>query len=85
MALLITNECINCDVCEAECPNEAISMGPEIFQIDPARCTECVGHYDAPQCIVSCPVDCIVPDPALTESPEGLLQKYMELTGHSLA
>ena len=30
MALMITDECINCDVCEPECPNEAISMGPEI-------------------------------------------------------
>ncbi|MEP7102931.1 MAG: 4Fe-4S binding protein, partial [Burkholderiales bacterium] len=26
MALLITDECINCDVCEPECPNQAISM-----------------------------------------------------------
>ena len=31
MALLITDDCINCDVCEPECPNEAISMGPEIY------------------------------------------------------
>ena len=44
MALLITDECINCDVCEPECPNEAISMGEEIYVIDPSRCTECVGH-----------------------------------------
>ena len=43
MALMITDECINCDVCEPECPNEAISMGVEIYQIDPHRCTECVG------------------------------------------
>ena len=35
MALLITDECINCDVCEPECPNQAISMGPEIYVIDP--------------------------------------------------
>ncbi|MBU6441671.1 MAG: 4Fe-4S binding protein, partial [Betaproteobacteria bacterium] len=26
MALWITDECINCDVCEPECPNQAISM-----------------------------------------------------------
>ena len=50
MALMITDECINCDVCEPECPNDAISQGPEIYVIDPAKCTECVGHFDAPQC-----------------------------------
>ena len=35
MALMITDECINCDVCEPECPNAAISQGPEIYVIDP--------------------------------------------------
>src|SRR5690606_40684070 len=59
MALTITEECINCDVCEPQCPNEAISMGDEYYIIDPDRCTECVGHYDEPQCQVICPVDCI--------------------------
>ena len=59
MALLITDECINCDVCEPECPNAAISMGVEIYQIDPAKCTECVGHFDEPQCVQVCPVSCI--------------------------
>ncbi|MEY4910997.1 MAG: hypothetical protein RL761_660, partial [Pseudomonadota bacterium] len=42
MALLITDECINCDVCEPECPNEAIYLGEEIYEIDPHKCTECV-------------------------------------------
>ncbi|MDU7768053.1 MAG: YfhL family 4Fe-4S dicluster ferredoxin, partial [Serratia marcescens] len=50
MALLITKKCINCDMCEPECPNQAISMGDEIYQIDTDRCTECVGHYDTPTC-----------------------------------
>ncbi len=59
MALIITDECINCDVCEPECPNEAISQGEEIYEIDPNKCTECVGHYDTPQCVEVCPVDCI--------------------------
>ena len=57
MALIITDECINCDVCEPECPNEAISAGEEIYVIDPAKCTECVGHYDEPQCQLVCPVE----------------------------
>ena len=56
MALWITDECINCDVCEPECPNEAISMGAEVYEIDPHKCTECVGHFDEPQCVQLCPV-----------------------------
>ena len=76
MALIITDECINCDVCEPECPNEAISQGPEIYQIDPARCTECVGHFDRPQCREVCPVDCIPVNPDFVESPAQLVLKY---------
>ena len=64
MALIITDECINCDVCEPECPNAAISQGVEIYVIDPAKCTECVGHFDEPQCQQVCPVECIPRDPA---------------------
>ena len=63
MALKITDECINCDVCEPECPNGAITQGADIYAIDPALCTECVGHCEASQCVSVCPVDCIVPDP----------------------
>ena len=79
MALLITDECINCDVCEPQCPNSAISMGPEIYEIDPGRCTECVGHFDEPQCRVVCPVDCIPIHPDHVESREVLLQRYYRL------
>ncbi len=76
MALMITDECINCDVCEPECPNEAISQGPEIYVIDPDKCTECVGHFDTPQCVVVCPVDCIPVNPDRIESKEALQGKY---------
>ena len=79
MALLINEECINCDVCEPECPNDAISMGPEIYVIDPALCTECVGHYDTPQCVEVCPVECIPKDPEHEESQEELMAKYERL------
>lgn len=79
MALKITLDCINCDVCEPVCPNQAIFMGSEIYEIDPALCTECVGHFDTPQCQLFCPVDCIPHDPAHAESPESLLQKYQRL------
>lgn len=83
MALMITNECINCDVCEPECPNEAIYMGEEIYEIDPERCTECVGHYDEPQCVEVCPVDCIPKDPDHEESEDELMVKYKKLTGEA--
>ncbi|MGK7345770.1 MAG: YfhL family 4Fe-4S dicluster ferredoxin [Candidatus Nitrospinota bacterium M3_3B_026] len=81
MALLINEECVNCGVCEPECPNEAISEGEDIYVIEPEKCTECVGHYDEPQCVDVCPVDCIVTDPDHTESKEELQAKYEKLTG----
>ncbi|MGX8220769.1 YfhL family 4Fe-4S dicluster ferredoxin [Psychrobacter celer] len=81
MALLITDECINCDVCEPACPNEAISEGDDIYVIDPDLCTECVGHFDEPQCVVICPVDCIPKDPDHVESQSDLLAKYKRITG----
>ena len=79
MALIITDQCINCDVCEPECPNGAISMGPEIYVIDPERCTECVGPFDAPQCQQVCPVECIPRDPDRIETREQLLLRYERL------
>ncbi len=79
MALLINELCVNCDVCEPACPNKAIFQGAEIYEIDPARCTECVGHFDEPQCVVVCPVECIDKDPAFPESNEQLLSKLLRL------
>lgn len=79
MALTITDECINCDVCEPECPNEAIFQGEERYEIDPFKCTECVGHFSEPQCQQVCPVDCIPKDPAHVETPEQLMEKYKRL------
>jgi ferredoxin len=85
MALKITDQCINCDVCEPECPNGAISQGIEIYVIDPKKCTECVGHFDAPQCQQVCPVDCIPLDPDFTESKEQLHLKFLQLTAAKAA
>jgi ferredoxin len=79
MALMITDECINCDVCEPECPNGAITQGVEIYVIDPAKCTECVGHFDKPQCVEVCPVECIPGNPGFVESREELQRKYERL------
>jgi len=77
---MITDECINCAVCEPECPNGAIYEGEDIYEIDPALCTECVGHFDEPQCQQVCPVDCIPLDPDVPESKEELMIKYQALT-----
>jgi ferredoxin len=79
VALLITDECINCDVCEPECPNDAIAQGSDIYEIDPARCTECVGHFDEPQCVAVCPVDCIINHPEHVETRAQLQLKYAGL------
>lgn len=84
MALMITDECINCDVCEPVCPNNAIYQGEAIFEINPALCTECVGHFSEPQCRTVCPVDCIPLDPNHVETPEQLMEKYKKLTAGKL-
>ena len=73
MALKITEECINCDVCEPVCPNQAIFMGEQIYEINPNLCTECVGHFEIPQCVDICPIDCIPKD-----------EKYVETNGHEI-
>jgi len=83
MALYITDECINCDVCEPECPNGAITQGEEIYEIAPNLCTECVGHYETSQCVDVCPVDCILVDPEHTETKEQLMEKYRGLIAKS--
>ncbi|WP_315043406.1 YfhL family 4Fe-4S dicluster ferredoxin [Faucicola mancuniensis] len=80
MALKITEECINCDVCEPVCPNEAIYVGELIYEIDPQLCTECVGHFDVPQCVEICPVDCIPKDPNYPETDDELMEKFKRLT-----
>lgn len=80
MSLLITDECINCDVCEPECPNEAITQGDEIYEINADLCTQCVGHYDEPQCQQVCPVDCILIDPNNPETEAQLKAKYEKIT-----
>ena len=84
VALTITSDCINCDVCEPECPNEAIYLGEHIYEINPDKCTECVGHFDEPQCVQLCPVACIPVDPQRVETREQLMQKYERLQQEAL-
>jgi ferredoxin len=79
MALVINDDCTACDACVEPCPNNAISAASPIYIIDPAKCTECVGAHDQPQCVDVCPADCIVPDPKHRETPEQLKAKYDSL------
>ena len=81
MALKILDSCINCDICEPECPNSAIYEGSEIYEINPDKCTQCVGHFATPQCQEVCPVECIIIDPEHQESEQQLMQRYKNLTG----
>ena len=97
MSLLITSECISCGACLPECPNEAIfesradaeakghhvGEGQGDYVITHERCTECVGHFDEPQCVSLCPVACIPVNPQHVESRETLMQKYQRLTGQA--
>lgn len=66
-------------MCEPECPNQAISYGKKIYEIDVDLCTECVGYYDQPTCISVCPVDCIITDPEKIEDNETLMAKFENL------
>ncbi len=79
MALMITDECTNCDACVPVCPNDAIFEGDLIYEIKIDLCTECVGHHDESQCVLVCPVDCCIPDPDNEESKEALQAKYEKL------
>lgn len=81
MSLMITDECINCDVCEPACPNTAIYQGELIYEIYPSKCTECVGHFEEPQCVAVCPVNCIIKDPNHVETQAQLLAKYVIING----
>ena len=79
MATIITDECINCGVCEPECPNEAISEGEDFYEIDPELCTECVGFHGEEACQEVCPVDCCIPDEDIVETEELLLARAVTL------
>jgi len=94
MSLKITEECINCGACQAECPNEAIFAGgddyevggqskaalsQDFYYIAPEKCTECVPFHNEPMCTSVCPTDACAKDAALAESKEALLAKAKAL------
>ncbi len=56
--MIVEDQCTSCSACESECPNDAISQTADgVFAIDAAKCKECEGIADAPQCASVCPVD----------------------------
>jgi ferredoxin len=59
---IIASQCTACSACEPECPNVAIREKNGTFVIDPKKCTECLGHFDEPQCVAVCPVEntCVI-------------------------
>ncbi|MCF8242132.1 MAG: 4Fe-4S dicluster domain-containing protein [Melioribacteraceae bacterium] len=94
MAVLITEECIDCNACETECPNNAIyapgepwslngeeneALSDERTYVVPEKCTECVGFYDEPQCIPACPTEAIIMDPDRVETKENLMARKEHL------
>ncbi|OFZ13227.1 MAG: 4Fe-4S ferredoxin [Bdellovibrionales bacterium RBG_16_40_8] len=79
MAYKINSDCNNCGACEPECPNNAISVGENIFEINPELCTECVGFHGKPQCAVVCPVDACLTDENQVETEEVLISKLKKI------
>lgn len=41
MAHFISDECLACGACQAECPVNAIKEGDGKFEIDPELCIDC--------------------------------------------
>lgn len=50
MAYKISEDCISCGACEAECPVNAITEGDGKYEINPDVCIECGA------CAETCPV-----------------------------
>ncbi|EHJ29898.1 putative ferredoxin [Clostridioides difficile 70-100-2010] len=56
MAYKITDACISCGACEAECPVSCISAGDDAYVIDAGSCIDCGS------CAGACPVDAPQPE-----------------------
>ncbi len=53
MSYKISDACISCGACQAECPVEAISEGANQYEINPDKCIDCGA------CAGTCPVEAI--------------------------
>lgn len=58
MSLMITEFCVNCEMCVPECPNNAIYFDDikKSYSINQVSCTECMGYYRIPNCKKICPI-----------------------------
>ena len=55
MAYVISDDCVSCGTCAAECPAEAISEGDGKYVIDADSCLDCG------TCEAACPTGAISP------------------------
>ena len=53
MAYKISDACVNCGACEADCPVQAISESGNARKIDAEKCISCGA------CAASCPAEAI--------------------------
>lgn len=85
MSVSIVQRCVNCFACMIVCPNEAIYESKPHFMVNPHKCTECEGDFDAPQCATICPVEeAILDAQGVAINPLGTLtgipaERYREL------
>jgi len=74
IALLITEDCINCKACDTICPVNAIYPGGKKYELNnikykapvkdyyyivPDKCNYCEGEYEEPECVTVCPMNAI--------------------------
>ena len=61
MAHVISDECVSCGTCEAECPVGAISQGADHYEIDADTCVDCgaCASVDCGACASVCPTGAI--------------------------
>jgi ferredoxin len=55
LAYEINDDCIMCDACLPECPEEAITAADPKYIIDPNKCTDCG------DCAEVCPTEACIP------------------------
>lgn len=68
--------CINCELCIAYCPVNAIYPGPDIMVIDQEKCTEC-GTCIRPG-IVRCPTKAFQESPSTFEYPRSIRKAFSD-------
>jgi ferredoxin len=83
---ILAGRCADCRLCIELCPVSAIqppdrSRHRLTTEIDPERCTECVGHFAWPRCVAFCRVGGIVKNLDRIENRTSLVAKWNLLTG----